>query len=124
MMEDHNEWGNCWEDLVRRIDMENQHADKLMREWSEADVADDKREEDQRLDGNMRQAGLGKQEEKKVEGKRSSRKVKECTGEEKQRWVVEAKQKRSVTRAKDEAKRMVKKRKMKTIDSYFKNVDS
>ena len=39
-MEEKNEYGNCWEDLEKRMDMENRHADRVLKQWAEEDQVD------------------------------------------------------------------------------------
>jgi hypothetical protein len=75
---------------------------------------------------NMEQQGGDKQQGeevlrcKKTIKKRSSYKIKEATGGEVRKMIMERDDMRRVKQAKGEGKKMVKKGIMKSIDSYFK----
>jgi hypothetical protein len=56
-MEENNEYGNCWEDLVRRIDKENQFADHIIGQWEKEDLGHDDKE-DSDTKGGMEQSGV------------------------------------------------------------------
>ena len=65
----------------------------------------------------MKEVGSRKVQEKKL-------KTKKTTGGEMHKAIVEQKEKRSIQRVHEDARKMVKRGKMKRIDSYFKRIDS
>jgi hypothetical protein len=128
-MEENNEYGNCWEDLMTRIDMENRVADARIRAWQV--------EEERKVDGggecaindeNGLIAGsgreIGRKRVKKEECGVEKRRVKERTGTEMHKIIKERDEVRNTKRTKTEARRMVQKGKMRTLDRYFKRNSS
>jgi hypothetical protein len=132
-MDGHNEYGNCWEDLLKRNDMENRRADAEMERWARQD--EENPHLARQVDGygpEWMRRGWEEEREKEISNKRgilreNNRKnarrrgpEKEKTGEEMRKLIVEKAEVRAVKRAKTEAKRMVKKGSIVTIDRYFK----
>jgi hypothetical protein len=124
-MEEKNEYGNCWEDLVRRLDAEDRVANEVIRRWMEEDeweVQEQNKKKGRVLDGGGDENG-GDGEEG-VQRKGSSRKrpvkEKEKTNDEKRKILVEKREERAVKQAKRDGRRMVNEGRMNTIDSYYK----
>jgi hypothetical protein len=119
-MEEYNEYGNCGQDLMRRVHAENRTADAVVKGWEEEDekpIDTKKRSAIEEKDSgskNDRSAG--------VKGKRKG--IKEPTGAEMHKMISERNDMRSVKKAKMEARKMVRKGKMRSLNSYFKNNNS
>ena len=128
-MEENNEYGNCWQDLMRRVDAENRVADAIIGGWQmlEEDVG----EEDNAAEGKEREDFIRHEKEnddnlgKRKEGSKARRtNMKEKTGEEIRVIMVETNDKNRLKSATLEARKMVKRGKMKTIHAYFKGINS
>jgi hypothetical protein len=122
-MEEDNEYGNCWEDLMRRIDAENRVADAKIRQWQveeEERVENGEEGEMKRINASIPTAeGHGGDRRKKKEWGVKGRTVKEKTGAEMHKMIAEKEEKRNARKAKTEARKMIRKGKMKTLDRYF-----
>ena len=124
-MEDNNEYGNCWQDLVKRIDMENRVADATIRACQMEEERDS--EEDKVLmsvhdkkktisGGGMK---VGGKRARKGEGEQRSGLEKEKTGSEMHKEITERNEQQGTKKAKMEARKMVRKGKIRRLDSYF-----
>jgi hypothetical protein len=128
-MEENNEYGNCWQDLVRRIDAENRFADAKIEEWRIEDEEKERegiegarnKENDQALICNNNSGSTG-MKRKEYRGRKRTEKKK--TGLEMRKTIMEENEVREVKRVIMEARKMVKHGKMRTIDRYFKVDDS
>jgi hypothetical protein len=124
-MEDNNEYGNCWQDLVKRIDMENRVADATIRAWQmeeervseEDEVLMSVHDKKKKISGGGMKVG-GKRA-RKGEGEQRSGLEKEKTGSEMHKEITERNEQRGTKKAKMEARKMVRKGKIRTLDSYF-----
>ena len=113
-MEEHNEYGNCWEDLVKRLDAEDRVANAIMARWTEEEECCEERRE-----GRM---GSVTRYEKNQEGKKKTTKrrlLKDKTGEELRKMIVDKENDQEVKKTKREGRKMVREGKMKTMDSFF-----
>jgi hypothetical protein len=128
-MEEHNEYGNCWQDLVRRLDAEDRVANAKIKAWEE----EEERREEGRIDdkdNNYNEVGsknagvIVNRGDKK--GGRVVKKgyVKKETGMEMHKRIKEKREVRDVKKTKMEARTLVKQGRMKTIDSYFNKYSS
>lgn len=133
-MEENNEYGNCWEDLLKRNDMENERADAELERWARQDEENPELArckdgygpewmrrgwEEERETAIRDRKGVLKESNKKSKGKRRSL-DKAKTGGEMKTMITEMTEVRAVKKAKTDAKKMVKKGAMQTIDKYFK----
>ena len=121
-MEKSIEYGNCLEDLMKIIDMENQHANREMKRWvEEEDAAAAGKKEVSHAEYDMEEAHrvLGSQ----TIGRKEERK-KDRTGGEVWMRMIQKNEERSVKRVKLEGRRMVKRGEMKTLHNYFKRISS
>jgi hypothetical protein len=120
-----NEYGNCWQDLERRIAVEDMLANAEMAKWGH----DDKSRHTTRNSQGYEPCHIGREEvETRMKGtngvnkntKRNLAATKEPTGEEMRKQIVERNVLRESKKVKQEGKKMVKRGKIKTLDSYFK----
>jgi hypothetical protein len=121
-MEKSIEYGNCLEDLMKIIDMENRHANREMKRWvEEEDDAAAGKKEVSHAEYEMEEAHrvLGSQ----TIGRKEERK-KDRTGGEVWMRMIQKNEERSVKRVKLEGRRMVKRGEMKTLHNYFKRNSS
>lgn len=121
-MEKSIEYGNCLEDLMKIIDMENRHANREMKRWvEEEDAAAAGKKEVSHAEYDMEEAHrvLGSQ----TIGRKEERK-KDRTGGEVWMRMIQKNEEGSVKRAKLEGKHMVKRGEMKTLHNYFKRNSS
>ena len=123
-MEERNEYGNCWEDLVRRLDAEDRVANEVIRRWMEEDeweVQEQDKKEGRVWAGEGDENGGDGVEGKQRKGSRKRPvKAKEMTNDEKRKVLVEKREERAVKQAKRDGRRMVNEGRMKTLDSYYK----
>jgi hypothetical protein len=133
-MDEHNEYGNCWEDLLRRSDMENSRADAEMERWARQDEQNPHLarqvdgyghewmrrgwEEEREKEILSARKGILRENSKKSTRTRA-RNEKAQTGEEMRKMIAEKAEVRTIKRAKTEAKKMVKNGAMLPIDRYF-----
>jgi hypothetical protein len=102
-MEENNEYGNCWQDLEKRIDMENRVADATIRAWQmeeeneieEEEVLSSSNRKKRKTinDGGMQ---VGGKRARKEEGKERRGRAKEKTGGEMHREITERNEQRGV----------------------------
>lgn len=122
-MEEKNEYGNCWEDLVTRLDAEDRMANEVIRRWMEEDeweVQQQDNIEGRVWAGGGDENGGGGEKGKQRKGSRKRPvKAKEMTNDEKREVMVEKREQRAVKQAKRDGRRMVSEGKMKTLDSYY-----
>jgi hypothetical protein len=123
-MEENNEYGNCWQDLVRRIDVENRVADANIEAWRIEDEMEMKKgikgtREDEKKESIKYEKGDGKGGVQGDECGGKKRRVKEKTGAEIRETNVERNEVRNVKKAKTEARKWVKQGKMKILDIYY-----
>jgi hypothetical protein len=103
-MEEKNEYGNCWEDLVRRLDAEDRVANEVIRRWMEEDEWEV--QEQDKTEGSVWAGGGDENRWDGEEGKqrKGSRKrpvkAKEMTNDEKRKVLVEKREERAVKQAK------------------------
>jgi hypothetical protein len=125
-MKENNEYGNCWQDLMRRVDAENRVADAIIEAWQIEEEAEleldetgayEKKKNEGRADENKRE---GKARMNKEYSEVGRKRMKEKTGEEMRVVMAERNEKGRLKRARAEARKMVKRGKMKRIDAYFK----
>jgi hypothetical protein len=132
-MDKRNEYGTCWEDILRKNDAENKVADAELARWAEMDkehpgLAQNKEGYDQE---SMRREWEEKREKtlkgyKRIaavppKSKPSRQQLeKPLTGREWQKRIAETSGEKDNKKTKQASKRMVKKGLIKTIDSHFK----
>ena len=124
-MEENNEYGNYWQDLVQRLDAEDRVADAKIKAWQ----MEEESRPNEETEHEERKRHGGRKAEGNRGGKRgwnNSRKdrVKKETGAEMHKKITERKEVRDVKRTKMEARKMVREGRMKTIDRYFKRDSS
>jgi hypothetical protein len=122
-MEEKNEYGNCWEDLVRRLDAEDRVANEVIRRWMEEDKWEaqeqEKKEGRLRAGGGDENGGGGEEGKQRKESRKRPVKEKEKTDDEKRKVLVEKREERAVKQAKRDGRRMVNEGTMNTLDSYY-----
>jgi hypothetical protein len=124
-MEEKNEYGNCWENLVRRLDAEDRVANEVISRWMDEDEWEVQEQDEKKgrvwAGGGDENGGDGEEGKQRKGSRKRPVKAKEMTNDEKRKVLVEKREERAVKQAKRDGRRMVNEGRTNTLlDSYYK----